>query len=634
MDVILGFLYIVLVIASTLLLSAKFNWSKALSMGDFFVYLFVLVFSIFFFIFYFLGLINIITNQLKISITNALLLAIITTIPLAFIRTKPGDKNNCFHSSIFKKQQPLSLQIKFVKYFTFCSYIILTGLLLLDFPRGFEVRAYHLPLAINIFQNGSLQVWDHAYMHTFPANMSIWDGFWLQVFPERLVSIVNLPYLALCVFFLYQLCRLTGADRSASWLVSCGLTSIPLFSFSALELGADIAGVAFIIASTYLVLTKPNTKPDWSFMSGLSAGLAYGFKSSHLIPVALLAIFILISKNTSSTSNFLDKSKQISKFSIGFLLIAGVWLFRNYFELKNPTYPIHFGPLWNALGFKAAPDFIIGDRANTQFEWVHASWEWLVYPWVEWHYIGQNYKHSSGLGAFFAATVPASWLGFTILLLTSQWRTKKEQLGKVAVSLYLLGTLLVTIWWFLGDRQPRYVMTGITLLLPIAALLITGANKKLRKLYEFILIIGICFMLIVPIVRLGITQAGSLTSEGLASRSMTMEYPQLIDKLEPGSTILNFDDRHSHYALYGEKLSNHVVSKPEAERLFRQNNSWNLNISLIRQLGITHIYSQGEPSLTANCVKIEAIDRLDHNPFNGLKLDLARILYRIIDNCP
>ncbi|MDO9047809.1 MAG: hypothetical protein Q7U66_08745 [Methylobacter sp.] len=631
MDNIYGVLYVFSIITITCLFGLKCNWSRLLSVGEFFVYFLIIFYSIFFFIFYLLGAVELLANQSNLSITNALSLAIIVAGAMIFNFSRAASLSYCLFP-IFDKPPPLRLQAKIVKYLTLSVYLILAGLLILGFPRGFEVWAYHLPIGINIFQKGSLQIWDQAYMHTFPANMSIWDGFWLQILPERLISVVNLPYLAMCVFFLYQLCRLVGADRSASWLVACGLTTIPLFGFSALELGADVAGVAFIIVAVYLVLARPNVKPGWCFMSGLAAGLAYGFKASHLIPSTLLVIFILIGQDKLLASSYLVRFKQVLKFAIAFLLMAGIWLLRNYIELGNPTYPVHFGSIWDALGFKAAPDFVISDRTSTQFEWVHTSWEWLIYPWVEWHNIGQNYKHSSGLGAFFAATVPVTWLGFTLMLITDEWKIKKDKF-QFSVILYLLGTILVAIWWFLGDRQPRYIMAGIALLLPITALFITEAGRRLRKSYELVLIFGISFMFIVLLVRLGVVQGALITSNGLASRSMAFEYPSIIDKLENGSTILDLEERTWHYPLYGAQLSNRVVSYPEAERLFRQDNSWNLNSSLIRQLGITHIYVHGNPKLIAGCVEIKVAENLDRNPFNGIKLDKPHILYRVIDHC-
>src|SRR5579872_1456765 len=158
---------------------------------------------------------------------------------------------------------PLTFITKVVLIALLGGFAFLALLLCIGFPRGYEVNAYHLPIAVNIFRDGSLRVWDKAFVHTFPANMSVWAGFWLQLLPERLTSVVNLPFLGVCVLFLYRLCRLAGADRSASWLVAGGLTTIPVFGFSSLELGADVAGVACALAATWCVLARPRCMLGW-----------------------------------------------------------------------------------------------------------------------------------------------------------------------------------------------------------------------------------------------------------------------------------------------------------------------------------------------------------------------------------
>lgn len=79
------------------------------------------------------------------------------------------------------------------------GFLLLAGLLVIGFPRGYEANAYHLPNAVNFFRDGSLRIWDTAPMHTYPADASLWNGFWLRLLPERVVSVVNLPFLGLCV---------------------------------------------------------------------------------------------------------------------------------------------------------------------------------------------------------------------------------------------------------------------------------------------------------------------------------------------------------------------------------------------------------------------------------------------------
>lgn len=636
MDIIYGLIYICVVVVASSAFGVANKWRKLLSIDDLYAYVLVSFFSFFFFVFHMLGALELVLHWPTITIVNAVILAAVLFAALMYTSARQSSMNLGTVVSLSDQvpQESLRFMAKFAMLSTSSSFVLLAALLMIGFPRGFEVSAYHLPIAINIFRDGSLRVWDRAYMHTFPANMSIWDGFWLQILPERLVSVINLPYLAMCVFFLYRLCRFSGADRSAGWLMACGLTTIPLFGFSSLELGADIGGVAFVLASTYFVLAQPCAKPGWPVMAGLAAGVAYGFKSLHMIPVVLLVLLIISGLYRVANASFSERLAQTLKFAVAFMATSGVWMLRNQLELGNPIYPIHFGVLSDLVGFSAATDFVISDRARTELEWVHASWEWLIYPWVEWHEINQNFKHSSGLGAFFAATVPVAWCSFGVMLLSDGRQMKLENANRVAITLFALGTFIFLAWWMLGDRQPRYVMAGIALLLPLAAVLITGASEKLRRAYETVLLLGIVFMLAVLLVRLGIAQGSLLSSGRLPDRATALEYPALIDQLDKGAVILNIERRVWNYPIYGSRLLNRVVSYSEAERLFRQGDSWNFSVAFLRRLGVTHVYAHGMPKLVAGCVRIEPEAKLERNPFNGAKLDAPRVLYRVIDSCP
>lgn len=624
MEILSGSVFIVSILGTIHYLSLKLGWHRFLSGNDCILYSIVIFFCLFFLPFSVLGLSELVSTSslFKITINRLCLFSVIFNGILVFVLFRYKNQSSmpvyriCFVSlNIFEKT---------VIYFTLSVFVFLGVLLLLGFPRGFEVWAYHLPIAINFFQKGSFQVWDTTFMHAYPANMSVWIGFWLRVVPERIVSVFNLPFLAACSFVLYLLSRQCGGDRSSSILIACGISCIPLFSFSALELGADIAGVTFMISAVYFFLKRPAALPGWAVMCGLSAGLAYGFKSLHLVPVVLIFIAIVVGK-------YKNKYREAGVFLISFLTMSGIWFFRNYLEFNNPVYPVHLGKMFDLLGFKAAPDFVLSERDVNQFEWVRSSWEWLIYPWVEWHQFSQNFKHSSGLGAFFAGTIPMAWIGYGIYLGAGGWRS--EIADKSRFFVYFLGTALFIVWWFLGDRQPRYVMGGIALLLPLAAFFMTTANKRIRKVYENTLVLCLFVMLLVPLFRVGVSQAGLVTTTGLASRTKALEYPEIIDKLSVGTTILDLADRPSHYPLFGSHFSNQVVSYSEATRLFRSNDGWKLDVGLIRQLGVTHVYAYGDPKFSLNCLSLEVEGRLDRNPFNGKEYKDHRVLYRVLDNC-
>ena len=120
-----------------------------------------------------------------------------------------------------------------------------------------------------------------------------------SVLPDRLVSVVNLPFLGLCVLLLYPLCRYSGADRSAAALISCGLTTIPLFGFCALELGADVAGVAFSLAALWLVLSSTAGVSELAGDGGSGERTRLCYKPLHLGCAVVVGLLILFGREPS-----------------------------------------------------------------------------------------------------------------------------------------------------------------------------------------------------------------------------------------------------------------------------------------------------------------------------------------------
>lgn len=529
---------------------------------------------------------------------------------------------------------------------TIIAMVMLIALLLAGYPRGFEVTAYHLPIAINIFHDRSLTLWDHAYMHAFPANMALWSGFWLQWMPERLVSIDNLPFLSILGYAVFILARQVGSDRQSSILMVAGIISVPVFGFSAMELGSDVAGVAFLVAAVAVALGSPKKAYGLAFVSGLAVGIAFGFKPLHLVGGGLLGLLILFGfAREAETDGRPWGSMDIGRataFGAGFLLLATPWLLRNWWVFGNPLYPVHIDPLFDLLGFPAAQDFSPTQRMATQFEWVRTPSEWFVYPWVEWQYIGQNFKHSSGFGAFFASTVPIAWLTWLALIAVSLARRFLERkpfvslrrIGAGIVCL-IIGSGITLVWALLADRQPRYVMGGIPLLMVLYGPLLTWAAPRWRITASVSIGAAALVMNAILVISLAAANGRPLIGLRLPSRAEYYEYPQQIDRLPTDSVVANLAGRPWHYALFGARLSNRVVPSTLMDTMaVPGNRGWLVSAKAMGQLKLAYLFSEEPLAVEAGgCYRLEEADALRLNPENRLKLPAPRILYRIVGNC-
>jgi hypothetical protein len=114
----------------------------------------------------------------------------------------------------------------------------------------------------------------------------------------------------------------------------------------------------------------------------------------------------------------------------------------------------------------------------------------------------------------------------------------------------------------------------------------------------------------------------------------------MLDKLPPGSTVMNFARRTLNYALYGEKHQSRVISYIETFHTLETyvHNSipeeapdaGYLAYSTLRKLGATHIVTEGDPELSLDkCILLQKIDQMDREPIIGTPLPRPLTLYEI-----
>jgi hypothetical protein len=583
-------------------------------------------FSIAFFApFHLLGYLDLATRAGLVSVPNALAILAVPALATVVAQMRwPVELKNAPRRGIFE------LRIAQATALAFC---LVAVVLAFAYPLGYEAVAYHLPNAVDILQTHSLRGWDANFPHTFPANASIFAAFNLGMLPEKLVSTSNMIFLLPLFLGVVATSRMAGADHHASVLVACGLLGVPMIAFSATALGSDLGALTFILAAMYFALCRSLMPLRRVAMAGLCAGLAFGFKSLHLISIAFLGL-MLVSQGFVSGATARDKLREGVRFGaifcFGILLTAGFWLVRNYLVSGNPFHPINLPVLTDLFGWKRASDVDLLSRQWTQFEWVRSSAEWLLYPWVEWQNQGLNFKESAGLGAFVAAGVPVSLFAVASHMIRRGYRTHRALGGLFFATVFIGG-----IWWLLGDRQPRYVLAGLVFSMPLVAWLLTQANGRWRRLFDVVLSICIVATLLIVVSMNMMTFGDNTVLSRSWTRAQIYEYPQAIDSLPPGSTILNMAERPWQYPLAGARLSNRIISMPEGRRVLGMPpdlgppSSVTLRAGPLQAIGVTHVFVEKATLLADRCIKLQEIARFDRIPSNGKMLEFPRRLLEV-----
>ena len=221
-------------------------------------------------------------------------------------------------------------------------------------------------------------------------------------------------------------------------------------------------------------------------------------------------------------------------------------------------------------------------------------------------------------------------------------------------------------WWVYDNRQPRYALGVLVFLFPLAAWAIGLTKARARKAYDRILAFCVVVMLAVVSSKMLVEFGDRIILSKMYTRSAFYEYPQVVDSLAPGATILNMATRSANYPLFGRANTNRVVGYRKTRRLLGSDTlsggtptalstnsdrlsggappapstdddattdamTYVLRTPVLRRLRATHAYVLGSPEIRSDgCSSLREVGRLDTNPVNGIRLPRPRVLYAII----
>jgi len=522
--------------------------------------------------------------------------------------------------------------ILFVLGLLFFGLVRITG-----YPIGIEGLAYHLPIGVHAFQTGSLRIWDPAFMHAYPANQSLYLGFLLGIFPEQFVSAANMPFLALLALALMGLGRTVTQDPDAASLAALGIATMPIVIRASETIESDIGGLALLAVAAYFTLAGPGRKRDRYVLAGIAAGLAFGFKSLHLVGAVVLGFIAAVHEyrgDGNGGSSLPRALRSFSLFAAAGLAAGSFWLLRNYVEFGNPLYPVFLPHIFFLFGWSEPPDAFIVGNLGTQILWVDSGWEWLLYPWRE--------RGPLNLGPFFALLAPVSALYVA-------WRLSGKRLANRFTLATMLACCLVisAIWWLLGDRQPRYVMGALVFLAPLTAWTLSQLDNRVRRFFNCVVVLAMFLAFSLSLFSSGLDLVRRTVLTNQSERFLFYQYPREIDELPAGSVVVNlgFDHRDGgnhrsrawHYPLLGKGLTNRVVSFSEAVRLFaaspyetQEAPTYRLSIKGLRAINATHLFVIGKIDVEfEDGLSVIEQGRLDENPVTRTPLDEPRVLYQI-----
>ena len=486
----------------------------------------------------------------------------------------------------------------------------LGALLMTMFPLGYESLCYHLPMGVHFFQEGTLRVWDSAQMHTQPANASLLFGFLLNSLPERVVCAANLLFVIPLVAALYELSRSVGTDHRDATIAVLAVVSIPIVMYNSAFPMAEGGALAFLAVSLMIVCRPGPLSWPALLLAGVSAGLSYGFKPVVLSALLILTVVVWL-RGLWSGRGIAVASVRTGIFGVMLLAGCGYWLIRNHVEFGNPTYPLQLPLLTRLFHWPIAPDLDYASYPPLVSPWTNARWEWLIYPWTEWHRVagvgpgyasGVGYSQRSGLGVFFAGVGLPVCATVVLGLLTG--RVSRRDL----VVVHLAGfSIVLFIWWKFAGFDPYYTTPGMLFLAPVTAWMLAQAQGAARPLLRGLVALTGGFMLFVFVSSILLFFGSHIVQSREFSRDSFFRYPAALDRLPDGAVVINLYGRPTNYPALGRRLTNRVISLeaavqaalgPAANTMEIRNQPNSPAIPLperfLKERGVTHIVGRSD----------------------------------------
>ena len=124
------------------------------------------------------------------------------------------------------------------------------------------------------------------------------------------------------------------------------------------------------------------------------------------------------------------------------------------------------------------------------------------------------------------------------------------------------------------------------------------------------------------------------------TRAMLMSYPEALDRLPAGATVINLLGRPANFIALGQQYTSRVISAPYARDMLFHSAGDTIRIgpSAARWFQGDAVFMLINPKEAdaVSCMVTETVDERLTNPFNGLALEHPVVLLRVIDvtACP
>lgn len=439
---------------------------------------------------------------------------------------------------------PLPRAVKAVAALAAVPYTVLLLNSFWSFPNGTDALQYHINLALRWLQDGTIRLDPSlGWQYSLPGNAELPAMLALSVHLEKAVAAGNLFAGTLLAVAVYLIAWKIVRQTAPSLLSAVVVCTIPIVIYQTFELYVDLFGAAFLTGAVALMVWRKKNPPLCIFLSGCAAGIAVGSKPVFWVYGAMYAMVALATVLRGDGKRL----KRAALLTAGIAMTSGFWFFRAGVATGNPLYPIRLPFAHHAQTSGVKLDTMMHMTFQYGFR---ALFSVVTYPWTEHpHDYGLPVGSDRGTGPLFAA-IAVPGIAF-LLVRTWRRRIRSEQ------TVLLVATVAAWMVWTVQMRITRFGLPVMALSCALAAPMLSELLDKSRRVLIFLCLAGVVisglYCSVGPVQRLARRFRGHDWS-----RAAYYGYPRLLDRLPPGSRILNWNPPPWDFILVGAGLTNSV----------------------------------------------------------------------------
>lgn len=400
-------------------------------------------------------------------------------------------------------------------------------------PIAWDSIAQHLAAAKIFAQQHALIFTPYLRYPVFPqTNQMLFVGA-LLCYDDLLAQLIELLVLAILLATLIAFGKRHLSAR-AGWWGAALLLSSPLVIWVSSAAYVDTALMLYVFLSVYAFWNWSVAREQaWLVLAGVLMGLAIGTKYPALFFLLILVIIACVVSR--------GRERWRSPFIFGgyALLIASLWLARNFYHTRNPLFPFYYEIFAPFFGYgEWRPEYLGDLLSNPSTRGVERSLIGLLsLPW-KLTFDGSAFEAEAQISPFYLVFLP-------ITMIAAFRHRYARYLFALAVS--------YTLFWWANYQIVRYLLPALPFFCLATATALDLACQQLIRRRSFT-VLG-CALLIYP----GwVYAARSVQYRGLIPAN-TIQRDDFISRSLPTYPMYQFLNRmngrdYTVYSLYDENL--------------------------------------------------------------------------------